>query len=158
MRAYQQKKFVSFADQNVAANEISCPTEVKSFGEMCTQTDVLLRKLYHASSLTEDFDYLFTSNKKVVEFDEEFFRNSDNKVLFYTGLPSYEILNFVFELVSPSVSRCSQSLSPFQEPDEVEIRCTLSRPSLSNFYLLLQICHRYSTELICIYVTYLSVW
>ena len=45
----------------------------------------------------------------------EFFRKRDNKVLFYTGLPSNEILNFVFELVLPSVSRPSQSLSPFQE-------------------------------------------
>lgn len=41
---------VSFADQNVAANEKSCQTEVKSFGEMCTQTEVLRRKLYDASS------------------------------------------------------------------------------------------------------------
>lgn len=67
---------------------------------MCTQTDVLRRKFYDASSQTEDFDYLFASNRKVIEFEEEYFRHSDAKVLFYTGLPSYEILNFVFELVS----------------------------------------------------------
>lgn len=74
---------VSFADQNVPANEKSFQTEVKSFGDMCTQTDGLRRKLYHASSQTEDFDYLFTSNKKVVEFDKEFFRNSDDKVVLH---------------------------------------------------------------------------
>ena len=119
---------VSFTDQNVAANEKSCQTEVKSFGEMCTQTDVLRCKLYHASSQTEDFDYLFTSNKKVIEFDEEFFWNSDDKVLFYTGLPSYEILNFAFELVSPSVSRRYQSLSPFQELVMVLIKLRLDVP------------------------------
>lgn len=79
---------VSFADQSIAENEKSCQTEAKSFGDMCTQTDVLRRKLYNASSQTEDFDYLFTSNKRIVEFNEEFFRNSDDKVLFYTGLPS----------------------------------------------------------------------
>ena len=95
---------------------------------MCTQADIIRRKVYHASSRTEDFDYLFTSNKKVVEFDEEFFRNSDDKVLFYTGLPSYEILNFVFELVSPSVSRRSQSLSPFQELVLVLIKLRLDVP------------------------------
>ena len=112
MRAYQQKKLketeeidVSFADQNVAANEKSCQTEVKSFGKMCTQTDVLRRKVYHASSQTEDFDYLFTSNKKVVE-----------------------ILNFVFELVSLSVSRRSQSLSPFEELVLVLIKLRLDVP------------------------------
>ena len=63
---------------------------------------------FDASSQTEDFDYLFASNRKVIEFEEEYFRNSDDKVLFYTGLPSYEILNFVFELVSLSVSRRCQ--------------------------------------------------
>lgn len=66
--------------------------------------------------------------KKVIEFDEEYFRNSDNKVLFYTGLPSYEILNFVFELVSPSVSCRSQSLSPFQEFVMVLIKLRLDAP------------------------------
>ena len=106
---------VSFAEQNIAENEKSCQTEVESFGKMCTKTDFLRRKFYDASSQTEEFHYLFASNKKVIEFDEEYFRNSDDKVLFYTGLPSYQILNFVFELLSPSVSRRSQSLSPFQE-------------------------------------------
>ena len=116
---------MSFADQNV---EKSCQAEVKRFGEMCTQTDILRHKLYHASSQTEDSDYLFTSNRKVIEFDEEFFRNSDDKVLFYTGLPSYEILNCVFELVSLSVSHCSQSLSPFQELVMVLIKLRLDVP------------------------------
>ena len=119
---------VSFADQDIAENEKSCQIEVKSFGETCTQTDVLRRKFYDASSQTDDFDYLFASNRKVIEFEEEYFRNSDDKVLFYTGLPSYEILNFVFELVSPSVSRRSQSLSPFQEFVMVLIKLRLDVP------------------------------
>ena len=78
--------------------------------------------------IRDSFDYLFTSNKKVDEFDEEFFRNSDDIVLFYTDLPSYEILNFVFELVSSSDSRCSQSLSPFQELVMVLIKLRLDIP------------------------------
>ena len=119
---------VSFAEQNIAENEKSCQTEVKSFGKMCTKTDFLRRKFYDASSQTEEFDYLFASNKKVIEFDEEYFRNSDDKVLFYTGLPSYQILNFVFELVSPPVSRRSQSLSPFQEFVMVLIKLRLDVP------------------------------
>ena len=72
--------------------------------------------------------FIIYLRKKVIEFDEEYFRNSDNKVLFYTGLPSYEILNFVFELVSPSVSCRSQSLSPFQEFVMVLIKLRLDAP------------------------------
>ena len=119
---------ISFADQNIAENEKSCHTEVKSFGEMCSQTDVFRHKFYDASSQTKDFDYLFASNKKVIKFDKEYFRNSEDKVLFYTGLPSYEILNFVFELVSPSVSCRSHSLSPFQEFVMVLIKLRLDVP------------------------------
>ena len=73
-------------------------------------------------------DNLFASNKKVIEFDEDYFRNSNDKVLFYTGLPSHQILNFVFELVSPSVSRRSQSQSPFQEFVMVLIKLRLDVP------------------------------
>ena len=43
---------ISFADQNIAENEKSCHTEVKSFGEMCSQTDVFRHKFYDASSQT----------------------------------------------------------------------------------------------------------
>lgn len=64
-------------------------------------------KFHDASLQTDEFDYLFSTNKKVTDFDEEYFRNSEDKVLFYIGLPSYEILNFVFELVSPFASRRS---------------------------------------------------
>ena len=119
---------VSFAEQNIPENEKSCQTKVNSFGKMCTKTDFLCRKFYDASSQTEEFDYLFASNKKVIEFDEEYFRNSDDKVLFYSCLPSYHILNFVFELMSPSVSRHSQSLSPFQEFVMVLIKLKLDVP------------------------------
>ena len=58
--------YVSFADRNFAENDKSCQTEVKSLGEMCTQNDVLRRKLYDASSQTGDFDYLFTSILRLI--------------------------------------------------------------------------------------------
>lgn len=73
---------------------------------MCIQIDVLWCKFYDVSLQIEDFDYLFMLNKKVVEFDEEFFRNSDDKVLFYIGFFLYEILNFVFEFVLLFVFCC----------------------------------------------------
>ena len=110
---------LSYADRELGENEKCRQTEVKSFGGMSTRTEGLARtpklKSYDASSQTDEFDYLFNTNRKVTDFDKEYFRNSDHKVLFYTGLPSYEILNFVFELVSPFASRRSQTLSPFQE-------------------------------------------
>ena len=135
---------LSYGDQELGENEKCRQAEVKSFDEMSTQTEVLTRtpklKSYDASSQTDEFDYLFNTNKKVTDFGEEYFRNSDNKVLFYIGLPSYEILNFVFELVSPSASRRSKTLSPFKflicyGPDKVEIECSFSRPSLSVEHL-----------------------
>ena len=93
-------------------------------------------KFYDASSQTDEFDYLFSTNKKVTDFDEEYFRNSNDKVLFCTGLPSYEILNFVFELVSPFASRRSQTLSPFQEFIMVLIKLRLNVPFQDLAYRL----------------------
>ena len=119
----------SFADQKIGPNEKTCQTEIKPTREMCTQTSVPRnQKKYDACSQTDDFDYLFTSNKKVIEFDEDYFTNSDDKVLFYTGLPSYHVLNFVFELVLPFVSRRSQGLSPFQELVMIMIKLRLDVP------------------------------
>ena len=48
-------------------------------------------------------------------FGEEEFRNDDKKVQFYTGLPSFDILNIVFHRIVPFVNRKSQLLTPFEE-------------------------------------------
>ena len=129
-----------YGDQELGKNEKCRQTKVKSFGEMSTRTEGLTRtpklKSYDASSQTDEFDYLFNTNKKVTDFDKEYFRNSDDKVLFYTGLPSYEILNFVFELVSPFASRHSQTLSPFQEFVMVLIKLRLDVPFQDLAYRL----------------------
>ena len=131
---------LSYGDRELGENEKCRQTEVKSFGEMSTQTEGLARtpklKSYDASSQTDEFDYLFNTNNKVTDFDKEYFRNSDDKVLFYTGLPSYEILNFVFELVSPFASRHSQTLSPFQEFVMVLIKLRLDVPFQDLAYRL----------------------
>ena len=52
---------------------------------------------------TEEFDYMFRSAGYQAP-DQEFF-DSDAKVRFYTGLPSYEVLMVVFEHVASHVSR-----------------------------------------------------
>ena len=59
--------------------------------------------------------------------DQEFF-DSDAKVRFYTGLPSYEVLMVVFEHVSSHVSRQTQNLSRFQEFVMVLIKLRLNVP------------------------------
>ena len=129
-----------YGDRELGENEKCRQTKVKSFVEMSTQTEGLTRtpklKSYDASSQTDEFDYLFHTNKKVTDFDKEYFRNSDDKVLFYTGLPSYEILNFVFELVSPFASCHSQTLSPFQEFVMVLIKLRLDVPFQDLAYRL----------------------
>lgn len=110
---------MSYGERELGRYEKCCQTRVKSFGEMSTQTKGLAHthklKFYDASSQSDKFYYLLSTNKKVTDFDQEYFRNRDDKVLFCTSLPSYEILNFEFELVSPFASCCSQTLSPFQE-------------------------------------------
>lgn len=110
---------MSYGERELGRYEKCCQTRVKSVGEMSTQTKGLAHthklKFYDASSQSDKFYYLLSTNKKVTDFDQEYFRNRDDKVLFCTSLPSYEILNFEFELVSPFASCCSQTLSPFQE-------------------------------------------
>ena len=79
-----------------------------------------------AGSQTEEFDYMF----KPVGYqapDQEYF-DSDAKVRFYTGLPSYEVLMVVFEHVSSHVSRQTQNLSRFQEFVMVLIKLRLNVP------------------------------
>ena len=79
-----------YGDRELGKNEKCRQTKVKSFGEMSTRTEGLTRtpklKSYDSSSQTDEYDYLFNTNKKVTDFDKEYFRNSDDKVLFYTGL------------------------------------------------------------------------
>ena len=48
-------------------------------------------------------------------FEQDFFEGDDEKVRFYTGLHSMEVLMKTFSFVSPHVNRCSLSLSKFQE-------------------------------------------
>ena len=58
-----------------------------------------------ASTQTEEFDYLFTESVISKPFDENYFREDNGKVSFYTGLPTYEVLEATFNHVSPFVKR-----------------------------------------------------
>ena len=59
--------------------------------------------------------------------DKEFF-DSDEKVRFYTGLPSLEVLMVVFDHVASHVKRQTQSLDRFQEFIIVLMKLRLNVP------------------------------
>ena len=61
-----------------------------------------------SSCQTDEFEYMFL--RKGYQAPTKDFFDSDSKVLFYTGLPSLEILMVVFEHVSPYVTRKTLSL------------------------------------------------
>ena len=79
-----------------------------------------------AGSQTEEFDYMFRPAGYQAPDQEHF--DSDAKVRFYTGLPSYEVLMVVFEHVSSHFSRQTQNLSRFQEFVMVLIKLRLNVP------------------------------
>ena len=92
--------------------------------EATTQTEG--REQNEAGSQTEEFDYMFRPAGYQAP-DQEYF-DSDAKVRFCTGLPSYEVLMVVFEHVSSHVSRQTQNLSRFQEFVMVLIKLRLNVP------------------------------
>lgn len=87
-------------------------------GEMPTTCD--------AETQTEEFDYMFVRNE--YQAPGEHFFKSEEKVRFYTGLPSYDILLILLEHIEPHVSRTCQSLSRFQEFVMVLMKLRLNVP------------------------------
>ena len=79
-----------------------------------------------SSCQTDKFEYIFF--RKGYQAPTREFFDSDSKVLFYTGLPSLEILNVVFEHVSPHVTRKTLSLDRFQEFVIVLMKLRLNMP------------------------------
>ena len=78
-----------------------CSTQTEAFDHLyrsvaslsvkdCPRTD--------ASTQTEEFDYLFTHSSTSKPFDQNYFRDDNAKVSFYTGLPTYEVLEATFIL------------------------------------------------------------
>ena len=110
----------------------NCATQTEAF-------DYLYRRSTsssHASQLsdaacqTEEFEYMFSlfSISDSKPFDKEYFRNDDDKVSFYTGLPGFDTLELVYKFVSPHVTRRSQSLNLFQEMVMILIKLRLDVP------------------------------
>ncbi|XP_068691130.1 uncharacterized protein [Montipora foliosa] len=82
-----------------------------------------------AGTQTEEFEYLFSSlNIDRKPFDRWEFVQNEEKVKFYTGLPSFDILHNVLEHVSPFVAYKSQNLTTFQEFIMTLIKLKLDAP------------------------------
>ena len=88
----------------------------------------------HAATQTTEFDYFFCSAMKTQPFTEDYFKDSDDKTRFYTGLPDSHLLTTTFEFVSPYVTRRTKTLSLFQEFVMVLIKLRLNIPNLGLAY------------------------
>lgn len=71
----------------------------------------------------------FLLNRQCSDFDEAFFADDDEKVKFYTGLPSFEILHKVFAFVEPHVNRRPLVLDSFGRKTTVIIDIFIDRPT-----------------------------
>lgn len=85
---------------------------------MCASVD--------AETQTEEYDYMFRSSKHQAP-DQDYF-HSDEKVRFYSGLPSYEILMVVSHQVAPHLACITKSLNRLQEFMIVLIKLRLNVP------------------------------
>ena len=84
-----------------------------------------------AECQTAEFEYMFRKNKYQAP-GKDFF-DSDDKVCFYTGLPSMEVLMVAFDHVSPHVTRQTQSLDRFDCAYETTVKCTATGSCLPIF-------------------------
>lgn len=105
-------------DHDCAFQDHTCSTLVDSSTQ--TQVDVS-----EAMTQTEEFEYLFKESYKPI--DRDFF-DSDEKVRFYSGLPSMDILMTVLDFVSAHIKRRTQKLSLFQEMIIVLMKLRLNMP------------------------------
>ena len=88
-----------------------------------------------AGTQTEEFEYLFSSlNIDRKPFDRWELVQNEEKVKFYTASPCFDILQNVFEHVSPFVAYRSQNLTTFQEFVITLIKLKLDTPNQDLSY------------------------
>ena len=115
------------------ANTLEMEPSEPSCSASCVTSDVenqaegsTAELLKDTETQTEEFAYMFYRPTYQAP-DRDYFR-SDDKVRFYTGLPSYQILVTTLNHVAPCVSRRTQALDPFQEFIIVLIKLRLNVP------------------------------
>ncbi|CAH3135034.1 unnamed protein product, partial [Porites lobata] len=99
-----------------------------------TLVSAMTQETADAATQTTEFDYLFCSATKTQPFTEDYFKDSDDKTRFYTGLPDFHLLAKTFEFVSPYVTRRTKTLSLFQGFVMVLIKLRLNVPNLDLAY------------------------
>ena len=107
--------------------EWSDPMEELAKVDKATQTDKPLETgKAESETQTEEFAYMF-HNPCYQAPTKEYF-DSAEKVRFYTGLPSLEVLMVVHDHVAPHVTRRSNSLDSFQELVMILMKLRLNVP------------------------------
>ena len=97
----------------------------KVIGQDATETEQAT--MLDEETQTEEFDYLFQRPNRYSPPDIDFF-DTDDKIRFYTGLPTKEILITTFQHVAPHVPRRSTTLNNFQEFVLVLTKLRLNMP------------------------------
>ena len=106
---------------NETGQQVSCSFEGNDDEEKKSSVE--------AGTQTEEFEYLFSSlNIDREPFDWWELVQNEEKVKVYTGLPCFDILQNVFEHVSPFVAYKSQNLTTFQEFVMTLIKLKLDTP------------------------------
>ena len=82
---------------------------------------------------TDEFDFMFATTK-VQPFTEDYFKDCEDKVRFYTGLTGFDVLKYVHKFVSPQVRRKSKTLTSFHELVLVLMKLRLNVPKQDLAY------------------------
>ena len=104
----QVEEYASIAETTeVEPTEPSCTTSSATSDAETHTEESVLEPTKDAETQTEEFAYMFYEQKYQAP-DREYFGSND-KVRFYTGLPSYEVLVATFNHVAAHVSRRTQT-------------------------------------------------
>ncbi|XP_068680295.1 uncharacterized protein [Montipora foliosa] len=114
-------------DEPCASGEQS-ETDTASLSDMSTASCVSTVTRMDAETQTEEFDYLLNARPSGYNAPDKEFFDTDEKIRFYTGRPSWEILMVAFEHVATYINRRTQSLNRFQEFIMVLIKLRLNVP------------------------------
>jgi len=109
-------------EEEVVGTPVDIGTQTEMF-DVPSPVDV---EFQDAETQTDEFEYQFYS-KSYQAPDRDYF-NTDEKVRFYTGLPSFDVLVTTFEHVAPHVTRRTLSLDKFQEFMIVLMKLRLNVP------------------------------
>ena len=107
-------------------SEPSCSTSCATRDAENTAEGSVPEPSRDAETQTEEFSYMFY--RPTYQAPNREYLRSDDKVHFYTGLPSHQVLVATLNHVAPHVIRRTQTLDPFQEFVMVLIKLRLNVP------------------------------